>query len=170
MPTVQQNSATEGIVTFRSQGAGACVSNEALAEIASALLVQMPSAAPIAPLILSTDPNNLAQLDAANALLVPGILVYSNTLSLAAGDNTPLIFSGWSNSIDATIAFLEVVLLIDPTETGVLAFTGGTAFIWPQMFVTKRISSEIDIIVKNFTKTVSVTLRLAQLPNPPNQS
>lgn len=170
MPTVQQNPATEANVSWRSQPAGACVSNEAGQEIANGLVVQMPESAPAAPISLSPDANNLAQLDAANALLVPGVLVYSGSLSLAPGDTSAAIFSGWSGAIDGTIAFMELNLLIDPTETGVETGVSSGVFVWPQIFVTDREVTQIKVKVKNNTKTVTITLRLAQLPNPPVQS
>lgn len=170
MPTVQQNSAIEAAVTWRNQGAGACVPNEAGQEIANALVVKMPGSAPAAPVAISADTNNLAQLDAANALLVPGILVFADILPLAAGDSTPLIFSGWSGAIDGTIAFLELVLLIDANETGIETATSSGVFVWPQAFVTERTTTEIKVKVKNFSHAVQVSLRLAQLPNPPIQA
>ena len=170
MPTVQQNSATEGNVSWRNSPAGGCVTRAVGEEIAAGLVVQMPASAPVAPVTLSADPNNLAQLDAANALLVPGVLVYSNQLSLAVGDTSPLVFSGWQEAIDATIAFMELVLLIDPSETGVQTTGSSGIYVWPQMFVIERAAAEVKVSVKNFTQAVSVTLRLAQLPNAPTQA
>jgi hypothetical protein len=134
------------------------------------LVVKQPTNAPAAPIAISSDNNNLATLDAANALLVPGILVYSGNNTAPGGDSSPIIFSGWSSSIDATTAFLEIVMFVDATEPGVQTSTGSTVFIRPNYEVVERTAQIIRVRVFHATKPVTISLRLAQLPIPPSQT
>lgn len=171
MSDLNPNSANEAQVAVRQPPSGGCFTLAELQEIATALKITLPINAPVAAMVVSAETNNLASLDATNAVFVPAISVFARTLTLAAASGVgPLIFTGWGSNIDATTAFLEVMLFVDPTEPGVETATSSGVFLRPSWEITERIASEIKIKVYHATKACSVSIRLAQVPIPPAQS
>ncbi len=169
--SVNTNSATEAIISLRGAPAGSCWTQAQLQELTRLLVVKFPQAAPSAAMVVSDAVNNLASLDAANAIFVPAVDVFTDTKILAGGTGIgPLIFGGWPSSIDATTAFLEVNLFCDPTEPGTETATSSGVFMRPTWEITQRIANTIKIVVYNATKAVSVSIRLASVPIAPAQA
>jgi len=169
--SVNPNSASEATVSIRSAPADSCWTLAQLTELARLLVIKFPLGAQTAAMVVSTQTNNLASLDAANAIFVPATLVYARTLTLAAGGGTgPLVFSGWSSEIDATVAFLEVNLFLASNEPGVETATSSEVFVRPNYEITERTASTIRIKVFHATLACSVAIKLAQVPIAPAQS
>lgn len=168
---VQQNSGVEAQVSVRQAPDGSCWTMAQLQELSRLLVVKFPKAAPSAAMRVSSAINNLASLDSENAILVPAISVYADTKTLAGGSGIgPLVFGGWSGSIDATTSFLEVMLICDPTEPGIETATASGVFMRPMYEIKERIANEIKIAVYNATLATHVSIRLASIPIAPAQS
>jgi len=173
--STNQDPTDEALVSFRNPTPGSCLTKELLQELASLLVVKLGSITQKVEVPVSTDTNNLASLDAANAILVPAVVVYSDTKTVPAIGPYELVFSGWPSEIDGTVGFLEIVLY--STNPGVAAATGSgvTAVnIQPRYKVTERTATSITVVVLNMKSSdangATVTFRLAQLPIPPTQS
>ena len=169
--SVNPDSASEAVVSMRSAPADSCWTLAQLQEFARLLVVKFPQTGAAPAMVVSTQANNLASLDAANAIFVPAIQVYSGTLTLAAGGGTgPLVFAGWSSEIDATVAFLEVNLFLAIIEPGVDSATSSGKFMRPNYEITERTAATIRIKVFHATLACSVAIKLAQVPIAPAQS
>lgn len=172
---VNQDITAQATVSTRKVPPNACVSQALVDAVGAALVVKLPSGQ-AAQVEVSVDSNNLATLDAANAILVPAIVTWADSLPLAAGASVPLVFSGWPTSMDATVAFMEVRLIVAALEAGTPACVPVSSVptaiksIRPSWEYVSILANEVKIAVYHHTSGVNVQLRLAQLPIPPVQA
>ena len=168
--SVNPNSNQEASIAFRSPPAGSCWNQAMLDELKKLIVVTIPPGATniVPPIAAAT--NNIASLDAANAIFVPATEVFTQTQTNPAGSSTPLIFTGWPSSIDATTAFLEVMLYLDTTEPGIETATSSGRFMRPNWEITQRVADTIKIKVVNSAHASQVSIRLASVPVAPAQS
>lgn len=162
-------------ISFRPAAPGDCVNDAARQEIANSLVVTLPQSAleaqdgPCA----SSDPNNIASVDAEGCVLVPQTVLYREEQTWdASSPSTNLVFDGFAaEGIDATSAALSIHLYLSSTETGVEVDKtgGGTAFIWPSYVIEERSAGQIEISIKNATQDVRVEIELSQYPVPQEQ-
>ncbi len=168
---VNPNSAAELDVSFRPAPPGSCFTDEQLAQLASMLVVKLPTGATdqVAPCV-SNDVNNIASIDAENCILVPAAELYREEQIWDAADpGTNVVFEEFASlGFDATVCMLSIHIYLASTETGtpVQGDPSGTEHIWPQYQIVERSASKIEIEIKNATADVRVEIELLKLPLP----
>lgn len=146
-------------VSFKSPPPGSCLTPELLSEIASLLVVEFPGQNTQDGPCVSQQTNNLVSLDAENCIFVPGVDRYSDQEDFLSAAPSDITFTGWPESIDATVAIMQITPLFAQSD-----------FATAHYDVVSVAADKVVVRVGGATQDAAILFKLVQNPVPPVQS
>src|SRR6187402_1025087 len=156
--TVNPSIANQLAIRMKGEApAGSCFTTDQIQQLFNQGYVEVPTNLPDssnASLQISSQLNNLAQLDAEQDLFVSAVVAFEDSKTALASTHPELVFSGWPSLVDPTSRYTSFSywVIYSSTEAGVKAKDeagSGTVTIRPSLEITSVTATQIKCKVFN---------------------